>query len=93
MDEERFEEIWERAEAEHYGQQLAAEYPAWRARRRRVAGMAMLTVAAAGIALPLWQTSIQPVAQEEGYTVAYCNRTDIADQYWANMADELLMNS
>jgi ferric-dicitrate binding protein FerR (iron transport regulator) len=92
MDEERFEEIWERAEAEHYGQRLAAEYPAWRTRRNRMAGMAMLTLAAVGIALPLWQTSLQPAPQEEGYTVAYCNSLAIAGQSWANMADELLMN-
>lgn len=93
MDEERFEEIWERAEAEQYGHRLAAEYPAWRARRKRMAGMAMLTLTAVGVALPLWRTALQPTTQQEGYTVAYCNRTDIADQYWADMADELLMNS
>ena len=55
-----------------------------------IAGFILLAV---GIGLPLWQTSLQPAHQEEGYTVAYCNRPDIADQYWANMADELLMNS
>ena len=93
MDEERFEEIWEMAEAEQYGRRLAAEYPAWRARRNRVAGMALLTLITAGVGLPLWHNITQSNTQHDGYTVAYCNRTGIADQYWVNMADELLMNS
>ena len=91
MDEERFEEIWEMAEAERYGQRLAAEYPAWRARRNRVAGLAVLAIAAVGFALPLLQNSSQLTTQHDGYTVAYCNQPDIADQYWVDMANTLLM--
>lgn len=92
MDEERFEEIWEMAEAEHYSHRLAAEYPAWRTRRNRVAGLALLTLTAAGVGLPLLRNNALPTAQHEGYTAAVSNRTDITDQYWVNMADELLMS-
>ena len=80
MDEKRFEEIWEMAEAEHYSHRLAAEYPAWRARRNRVAGLALLTLMAAGVGLPLLRNNSLPAAQHEGYTAAVSNRTDITDQ-------------
>lgn len=92
MDEERFDKIWEMAEAERYGQRLAAEYPAWRAKRHRVTGLAVLALIVVGVGLPLWQNSLRATPRHDGYTIAYCNRTDIADQYWVNMADELLMN-
>lgn len=89
MDEKRFDELWERAEAGHYADDLAAEYPAWRTRRRRIMGIAAL-VLVVGASLPLLPTGSQPQTKHEGYTMAYCNRANISDQYWVDMADELL---
>lgn len=106
MDEKRFDELWERAEAGRYADNLAAEYPAWRTRQRRVMGIAAL-VLVAGATLPLltkssqpqaehesftvaYTSKTQPQAKHENYTMAYCNRADMADEYWVNMAEELL---
>ena len=36
MTENEFDELWQRAEAESYGQRLAAEYPAWRRKQTRI---------------------------------------------------------
>lgn len=93
MDKERFEEIWELAEADRYGQRLAAEYPAWRARRNRVVGMLAVAVIAVGVAVPLLRTGLPTTPTHDGYTASVCNRTGIADQYWVDMADQLLMKS
>lgn len=88
MTNEEFDKLWEQAESEHYAAEMAAEYPVWRARRRRNIGIAALTLVV-GASLPLLQTRAQP--GHDNYTVAYCNHTDITDQYWVDMADKLLM--
>lgn len=94
MNEERFEELWERAQVEKYAEDLTAEYPAWRARRRRNMGIAALTLVVVGATLPLLLTGTgtNQLPQHDSYSFAYCNRADIADQYWVDMADELLMS-
>lgn len=88
IDEKHFDELWEKAEVEKYTESLSAEYPAWRARRRRNMGTAALVLMAAGATLPLL-TGTQ--TGHDSYTVAYCNRANIADQYWVDMADEMLV--
>ncbi|MBP5546858.1 MAG: hypothetical protein J6X59_06250 [Bacteroidales bacterium] len=83
-------------EAERYANSLASEYPAWRARRRRNMGIAALTLVVVGatlplmLALPLMLTGTNQLPQHDSYTVAYCNRANMTDQYWVDMADELL---
>ena len=52
-------------------------------------GIAAL-VLVVGASLPLLPTGSQPQTKHEGYTMAYCNRANISDQYWVDMADELL---
>lgn len=84
MDEKRFEELWERAEAESYATKLSKEYPAWRKRRQRTMATAAIVLVMAGAALPMLSNPTQPT-----YDIA-CNRSGIADQYWVDVADQLL---
>ena len=88
IDEKHFDELWERAEAERYAKSLRADYPGWRRRRLRDVGMAAVVLMAAGATLPLL-TGAQD--GNDSYVVAYCNQADMADQYWVEMADELLV--
>lgn len=88
MKEERFEELWTRAEAGHYASELAAEYPAWRRRQRRaagvVAGVALLVAVATPLMLPQDTTAT--------YSKVYCNRIDKPTQQWVDLAGELLIS-
>lgn len=89
IDEKRFDELWERAEAEHYADGLAAEYPAWRTRRRRTAGMVAGLALVLAVASPLMQRH----DQQDTVAKVYTNRTGIQDQQWLDLADELLMKA
>lgn len=90
ISEKQFDELWERAEAGRHADRLAADYPAWRT-RRRTAGVTAMALIVAGASLPLLNTSRQ-TSPDSGYTVAYSNRSDIAPQYWGEMAEELLLS-
>ena len=90
MDEERFERLWERAEAEEYAMKLTEEYPAWRMRRRRTAGIVAGRALVLAVALPLVYT---PLPSSKGNEMAvYCNNSDIEESHWTEMADALLMS-
>lgn len=93
IDEESFERLWERAEAEEYVSQMTAEYPHWRARRRRNAGLAAMAVVVAGAALPMLSTGTKLMTPSKTPTVTICNQPDISNQYWVDMADALLMEA
>lgn len=90
MTEQEFDALWQRAEATPHTTRLLEEYPAWRRQRRRTLGVAASLVAVTAVALPLL-TRPQPTMNDDSYTVAYCNRPDMANQYWVDMADALLM--
>lgn len=90
VNEEQFEQLWEKAGAERYASMLAAEYPAWRVRRRRTMGVAAAVLLVAGMALPMLQNRN---GLSDSYLMAYCNRNDVDTEYWVNMADELLLNA
>ncbi|MBR1549573.1 MAG: hypothetical protein IJ634_02955 [Bacteroidales bacterium] len=91
MKEEEFDNLWARAEAERYATQLAAEYPAWRSRQRRRMAAAALVLVAAGAALPLTLGGTKTMLEHDGYAQAYCNKADIEDQYWVDLAGDMLM--
>lgn len=89
MNEQRFEELWGRAEAEGYASRLASEYPEWRMKRRRTVG----TVAGVALAIAVAIPALMPSSALENSSCAkvYCNRTGTADQQWVDLADELLL--
>ena len=93
IDEDKFNEVWERAEAETYASRMKTEYPHWRTRRRRTVGVAALAIATTGIALQILPTKTQPMTAGGKHSVTICNRTDMASQYWVDMADALLMEA
>lgn len=89
IDEKRFEDLWERAEGERYGAELAAEYPAWRRRQRRAAGMVAGVALMVAVAAPLALTQ----SPAGNYEKVFCNRMDKPAQQWVDLADELLMTA
>ena len=90
MTEEEFDALWQRAEAAPHTARLMEEYPVWRRQRRRNLGVAASLVAVAAVALPLL-SGPQASTNDDSYSVAYCNRPEMADQYWVDMANALLM--
>lgn len=89
MNEQRFEELWERAEAEGYASRLASEYPAWRTKTRRTAGMVAGLALMCAVAVP----ALMPYKTMDStyYAKVYCNRTGTDNQHWIDLADELLV--
>lgn len=89
MNEQEFEQLWQRAEGAAHGRRLAAEYPVWRQNRRRTVGtMAMLAIVVA-VALPIFTAQHAP----KDFERVYCNRTGTADAQWADLASTLLLES
>jgi ferric-dicitrate binding protein FerR (iron transport regulator) len=92
MTEQEFDTLWQRAAAAPHATRLLEEYPVWHRNRQRRLGAAALLVAVAAVALPLL-TLPQPAATDKNHTAIYCNRPDITDQYWDELADALLMEA
>lgn len=88
IDEKRFNELWEQAEAEKYSKDLATEYPAWRTRSRRMAGTVVGLALVVAVALPI---TLSP-GSTRGYEKVYCNNKAFNDSHWTEMADALLMS-
>ena len=89
MTEQEFDTLWQRTEAEPYAARLLEEYPVWRHNRRRNNGIAASIVVAAAVALPLL-TIPKSAPSHDNHTATYCNRPDMTEQYWVEMADALL---
>ena len=87
MTEEQFENLWQRAEVEGYATKLSQEYPAWRTRQRRTAGMTAVAAVMLAVAVPVF------VPHHDGYGKVYCNRSGIADAHWADVASNILTTS
>lgn len=92
MSEEQFDALWQRAEASGHASQLAAEYPVWRHNIRRNLGVFASLVAVVAVSLPLL-THPHTGSGNDAYMMAYCNRPDVTNQYWVEMADALLMEA
>lgn len=92
MTEQEFDNLWHRAESAPHATHLMEEYPSWRRRQRRVIGVAASLVAVVAVALPM-MTNMKHSTNEDSYSTAYCNRAEMADQYWVEMADALLMDA
>ena len=89
IDESRFEELWQQAGAGGRGRRLAGEYPAWRQRQRRAAGLAASLAVAAAVALPLLTGS----PAHDNFDRVYCNHSGIPDTQWVSLAEDLLLKA
>ncbi len=87
MKENRFEELWQKAEAQGYGRRLAAEFPDWQNRRRNTRLAAAAIVAVVAIAT-LLTTLLRP---SPDYDKVYCNRAGTPQEQWVALASEMLM--
>lgn len=87
MNEQKFEQLWQRAEAESHASRLAGEYPAWRTRRRRTAGMAAVAAVMLAVAVP----ALAP--HHSSYGNVYCNRTGMAEKQWVDLASDMLLDA
>lgn len=88
MDEKRFEELWQTAEAEGKGGRLATGYGAWRQRQRRIGAATAVVAVLLVTAVPL----LTPNPAQD-YKHVYCNRTGTTDAQWADLAETMLMES
>jgi glucan phosphoethanolaminetransferase (alkaline phosphatase superfamily) len=88
MTENEFDVLWQRAEAEGYGQRLAAEYPVWRQKQRRT-----LSIVAALLIVVAVAFSVFTIQQRQfrNYEKVYCNRVGTPDAQWATLAAEMLL--
>jgi hypothetical protein len=89
MNEVEFDELWQRAEAEGYGQRLASEYHVWRRRRLRatyIVAVVCVVVATAAISILTAQQR-----QLRNYEKVYCNRAGTTDEQWVSLVEEMLM--
>ncbi|MBO4480933.1 MAG: hypothetical protein J5719_00075 [Bacteroidales bacterium] len=89
MTEREFDELWQRAEAESYGQRLASDYPAWRQKRLRM----NCIVAAVCVLVATVTVSLLTVQhrQPRNYEKVYCNRAGTTDEQWTSLVEEMLM--
>ena len=88
MTENEFDKLWQQAEVEGYGQRLAAEYPVWRQKQRRIASVVMASLAVVVLTMAVLFTQLN---QPHDYEKVYCNRVGTPDAQWASLAAELLM--
>ena len=68
MTENEFDELWQRAEAEGYGQRLAAEYPAWQRKQKRIATVVTSLVLLVAVAVSL-HTLLQRQPQPQATSI------------------------
>lgn len=92
MTEQEFDSLWQRAEAKTHSTKLMEEYPKWHGNQRRNIGIVASLVIAVAVALPM-TTHPRQDETDRDYTVAFCNKADVSDAYWIEMADALLMES
>lgn len=88
MTENEFEKLWQQAEAEGYGQRMAAEYPVWRQKQQRT--MRVVTASLAVVVL-VALVFVSQIPHYQDYEKVYCNRVGTTDAQWASLAAELLM--
>ena len=88
MTESEFDELWQRTEAEGYGQRLAAEYGDWNRRPRHIRGVALASIVVVAMAVPMLTIHQH---QTKDYETIYCNRSGIAETQWTSLASEMLM--
>lgn len=91
MTDEQFDELWQRAESKQYSDALMRDYPAWKHHRKvrqRVAGGVMCMALVVGVGLNMFAHR-----SNDNYEQVYCNRTDISDAAWVELASDLLLMS
>ncbi len=88
MTENAFDKLWQQAEAEGYGQRLAAEYPVWRQKQQRVIGITTASLAVVALVVMVFVAQLR---QSRDFEKVYCNRVGTTDVQWASLASEILM--
>lgn len=88
MTDNKFDELWQRAETERYSQRLALEYPAWQRRQKRMITVVTFLVVVASLAISLLLLQHR---QSQDYEKVYCNHVDITDEQWVQLAAEMLL--
>ena len=88
MTDNKFDELWLRAEAERYSQQLVAEYPAWRRKQKRIVTVATSLVVVVAVAVSLFTLSQR---KPQNYEKVYCNHVGFTDEQWIQLAAEMLL--
>ena len=85
-----FEELWENEERQGLTSRLQGDYPGWirrrRTRRTLLASVSVLVIA--GFSIFNFQFSTP-----QDYDYVCCNRSGIAEEYWADMAGDILLTN
>lgn len=89
LTDEQFDALWQRAESDGHAARLAAQYPAWRTRRRRTTGIVASATVLLLVASPFAMNSLRSSQHEK----VYCNRSGISDRQWTDLAAAMLLES
>ena len=93
MNNDRFEHLWQTAEAERYSAKMAGGYGAWRTGVRRKVGVAAMSLALLAVGVPLASNLAGRGMQTDSYLAAHSNCKEISNQYWVDMAEDLLLEA
>lgn len=85
INDNRFEELWEKEERRGVELRLQREYPIWKRRRQRTMSAAAAVTLMIMVGVPL----LKP-ATPTGFDKVYCNRTGTTDTQWAALAADIL---
>lgn len=88
MNEQEFDNLWQKTTAEGKAHRLALQYPAWEHKRRQVRN-GVVAVLVVGVMTAVTIPMVRPAVADE-YPMVCCNRTNIDDAQWVSLASEML---
>ncbi len=83
-----FDSIWEQEERQGLQRRLQRDYPVWQRRRRQ-----RRTVLAAAVVIVAVLSPLTFHLSPSTYDYVCCNRSGIAEEYWADMAGDILLTN
>lgn len=87
INEKEFEQLWERAATKQFVTDMNDGFPHWRRQRRQRRNTMMGLAAVCLIGGAVW-FNFQP---DKRYDTVACNRSGISNEYWLQVADEMLI--
>lgn len=88
IDQKEFEQLWEQAALKPFIDEMSDGFPLWQRRRRqrrnRLMGFAAICLVGGTVLLTTLRT-------DKCYDSIASNRTDVVDEYWLQIANDMLI--